>query len=365
MSRKKIVILVPYCPLPADTGGKMEIMKHLGVLRELGDCTILSANRRPVGAGWDEASTRKIRDMGFNVVLRDSPMNPLQWAGMAYASVCKGLRMEKAFGHSNPYHRYAFPLSWWRKNTEDADLVATNYSYWSWLPAKCPKACVLLDLWSNYMWEGSRREAKDLRGCDRVFVISRSEEDQLRGMGVTKTFWTPPAIPEEEFPVTGEIGLVGSNSIFNREGLAWLASAAALEPKIRVYGKLAAAADAPLFIKVGTYSDNNQPYRECGIILFTTVLGMGVQIKTIEALAGGRAIIARRGAVRGLPLEERGWIEVDTPQEMISAARKLQNDEGLRNRQSAAAREYYRRNLDSVKILASLRQEYEKMLKNA
>ncbi|MGD9873490.1 MAG: glycosyltransferase [Kiritimatiellia bacterium] len=365
MSRKKIVILVPYCPLPADTGGKMEMMKHLNVLRDLGDCTILSANRRPVGAGWDDENTRKMRDLGFNVVLRDTLMNPLQSAGMAYASVCKALGLEKAFGHSNPYHRYAFPLSWWRKHTEGADLVVTNYSYWSWLPANCPKACVLLDLWSNYMWEGTKREAKDLGECDRVFVISRSEEDQLRAMGVTQSFWTPPAIPEEEFPVTGEIGLVGSNSIFNREGLAWLGSADAVEPKIRVYGKLAAAADAPLFTKVGTYSDNNQPYRECGIVLFTTVMGMGVQIKTIEALAGGRAIIARRGAVRGLPLEPKGWIEVDTPQEMISAARKLRDDEGLRNRQSAAAREYYRRNLDSAKILASLRQEYEKLLKNA
>ncbi len=364
MSRKRIVILTPYCPLPADTGGKMEMMKHLNVLRELGDCTILSASRKPVGAGWDEENTRKIRDMGFRVVLRETPVNPLQWAGMAYASACKALRLERAFGHSNPYHRFAFPLAWWEKHTADADLVVTNYSYWSWLPATCPKACVLLDLWSNYMWEGMRREVQDLSTCGQVFVISRSEEKQLREAGVHRTFWSPPAFPGRELPVTGEVGLVGSNSLFNREGLSWLASAHASHPRIRVYGKLAAAAEPPMFNRVGTYSDHDQPYRECGIILFTTVLGMGVQIKTIEALAAGRAIIARRGAVRGLPTDTKGWIEVDTPEEMISTAKRLQDDLSLRERQSFAAREYYRLHLDSRNILSNLAAEYEKMLKN-
>lgn len=364
MSRKKIVILTPYCPLPADTGGKMEMMKHLNVLRELGECTILSANRKPVGAGWNEENTRNIRDMGFKVVLRDTPANPLQWAGMAYASFCKALGLEKAFGHSNPYHRYAFPLSWWRKNTEGADLVVTNYSYWSWLPANCSKACVLLDLWSNYMWEDMRREARDLGGCDKVFVISQTEKDHLHSIGVNKTFWSPPAFPEKDLPVTGEIGLVGSNSLFNREGLSWLASAGGTEPKVRVYGKLSEAAEAPLFTKVGTYSDNDQPYRECGIILFTTVMGMGVQIKTIEALAAGRAIVARRGAVRGLPTDAKGWTEVDTPEEMIAAAKTFQQDKERRERQSASAREYYRLHLNSEEILSGLTSEYEKMLKN-
>ena len=362
MSRKKIAILVPYCPLPADTGGKVEMMKHLNVLRELGECTILSAGRRPVGMGWNEENVRRFRERGFRVVLRDAPSSPLQWMGLAYGGVCKSLGLEKAFGHSNPYHRHAFPKSWWATQTAGADLVVTNYSYWSWLPAACPKACVLLDLWSNYMWEGPRREARDLASCDRVFVISKTEQERLHALGVDSTSWSPPAIPERTFPESERIGLVGSDSLFNREGLEWLSRAEVPGAKIRVYGRLAEAARSPMFERVGAYADNDQPYRECGIVLFATTMGMGVQIKTIEALAAGRAIVARRGAVRGLPLDPQGWIEVDTPQEMLAAAERLRGDVIRRAEQAARARAYYRHHLAADKILGRLRNDYAALL---
>ena len=39
----KSVVLTPYCPLPADHGGKVEMWKHLDLLRTMGGCTIASA----------------------------------------------------------------------------------------------------------------------------------------------------------------------------------------------------------------------------------------------------------------------------------------------------------------------------------
>lgn len=87
----------------------------------------------------------------------------------------------------------------------------------------------------------------------------------------------------------------------------------------------------------------------------TTALGMGVQVKGIEALAAGRAIIARKGAMRGLPRANIGWIEVDTPQEMIEAARRLQTDHAARHAQMAAAREYYHVHLEAGRLQAELK----------
>ena len=64
-------------------------------------------------------------------------------------------------------------------------------------------------------------------------------------------------------------------------------------------------------------------------------------------MAAGRAIVARRGAMRGIPPGNGAWIEVDTPDEMREAARRLQADPAARRAQMAAAHAYYRMHLDA------------------
>jgi hypothetical protein len=359
------VALVPYCPLPADHGGKVEIWKNLEVLRSLGECTVLSAATRPVGMGWNPTIRKKIEGLGYSVELREESSysrNWRQWMGIAYAMFCKGLRLERAFGHSNPYHRYAFPISWWQSRTQDADIAVVNYSYWSWLPCHCPKIVILLDLWSDFMWEGPSREIKDLKTADLVIVISKTEEEKLNRWGITRTLWSPPAVPASEFPDSNEIGLVGSKNQFNREGLSWLGRAfSSSSTNIRVYGSLSEHVNHPSFIRCGRYDKQTMPYEACGIILMTTVEGMGVQIKTIEALAAGRAIVARPGAMRGLPSSQTAWIETQSPAEMMKIARELQNNPDMRHRQYKNARDYYNRFLDSNMILEELREAYLKV----
>lgn len=334
--------------------------KHLRALLEMGECTMASAGRRPVGAGWTAENRRHVESFGYRVVLREESerLSLVQAYGIAYASVCKALRLERAFGHSNPYHRHAFPAHWWRRVTAEADLAVIHYSFWAGLPCACPKAVVLLDLWSDFMWEGPRREIEDLKTADLVIVISEAEERKLHEWGITRTLWSPPAVPATDFADSDAIGLLGSASPVNREGLDWLASADRLGSLgIRVYGGLAAHADDAVFSRVGRYESNDQPYRDCGIILMTTALGMGVQIKTIEALAAGRAIVARRGAMRGIPEGQGAWIEVETPDAMRAAARRLREDADARRTQMAAARAYYRAHLDADKVIAALKAE--------
>jgi hypothetical protein len=347
----KSVALVPHCPLPADTGGKTETWKHLQALRAEGECTIVSASTRPVGAGWTPARREEIRRRGFAVSLRedDIPTRSFrQWGGMAYAAAAKMLRLEKAFGHSNPYHRHAFPEDWWRGKTIGADLAVIHYSYWAALPCACPKAVILLDLWSDYMWEGPRREKQDLMTADLVVTISKDEENTLRGWGLKRTLWSPPRVPRMEFADSHRIGLLGSDSPVNREGLRWLMAGGTLPT--RVYGGLAAHATGAGFIPVGRYDEWETPYRECGIILMPTALGMGVQIKGVESLAAGRVLVARKGAMRGLPPGEGAWIEVDSPEEMMEAAARLASNRSEREARMRAAHAYYQTHLDSERI---------------
>lgn len=358
------VVLVPYCPLPADSGGKSEMLKHLRLLRELGPCRLVSAATRPVGAGWTRERRDALTKEGFEVVLREDSvrgLSPAQGWGLAYAAACKALRLEKAFPHGNPYHRFAFPADWWRRVSSGADIAVFNYSYWAWLPCECPKALALHDLWSDFMWGGTHLETRDIASCDHVFVISQAEVARLQARGVRHVSWCPPAIAPSDLPLPASCALLGSANAFNVEGLRWLESdgAALAGSGLRVYGALADAVQARELVPVGRYQDNEQPYRDNGIVLFTTVQGMGLQIKTIEALACGRAIVARRGAVRGLPPHEGAWIEVDTPAEALQQIHQLKADPVERSRWAAASRAYYARHLDADKIRAGMRDEYQ------
>jgi hypothetical protein len=192
----KSVVLTPYCPWPADTGAKAEMLKHLSILKELGECTIASAATRPVGGGWDGVTIKTAGCYGYSVTLREKQrpaMTFRQLLGLAYACCCKGLRFEKAFGHSNPYHRYAFPATWWQEVVQGGHLAVINYSYWAHLPTTIPKVIILHDLLSEIMWGGCRQEIDDLRHADLVVVISKNEEERLRARGINKVLWSPPS----------------------------------------------------------------------------------------------------------------------------------------------------------------------------
>ncbi len=359
----KSAVLLPFCPWPSNTGGKVEMLKHLKVLRELGECVILSAGGKPVGTGWSPEKRREAEKQGYNVVLREDEcrLSFRQVAGIGYAAVCKGLGMETAFGHSNPYHRYAFPEEWWRKHTEGADLAVIHYGYWAWLPCSCPKVIVLLDLWSDVMRFWNRHETDDLKTADLVVAISKDEEEKLKKRGIHTTLWSPPAVAAVQLPDSASVGLVGAATAFNREGLDWLAGAMGHpDLGIQVFGRLASYATNKRFIPVGPYDDQYEPYRQCGIILMTTVQGMGVQIKGIEALAAGRAIVARKGAMRGLPEEKGAWIEVDSPGEMIETAKRLQENASERGQLAIAAKRYYNKHLAHDQVLSNLRNAYLK-----
>jgi hypothetical protein len=361
----KSVNLVPYCPLPTNHGGKVEMLKHLDILATLGECTIASAATRPVGMGWSNAVRSELEKRGFRVKLREDthPSKTWrQWLGIAYASLCKGLGLARAFGHANPYHRYAFHARWWMDLSRETDLAIINYSYWAWLPTLCPKIIILHDLLSNTMWGGRHREIEDLRKADLVVVISKDEEEQLRQLGISNIIWSPPLVKPAFFEMKQSVGIIGSANPFNREGMRWLASVSPPSSlSINVYGALSQYVSLPNVNKIASYVDPHKPYQDCGIILLPTALGMGVQIKVVEALACGRAIVARHGAMRGIPEGQGAWIEVDSPGEMWAQAERLQSDRQKCCDQGVKARSYYQTYLDHKKIFADLQSAYKNL----
>ncbi|MBA4388120.1 MAG: hypothetical protein C0404_09075 [Verrucomicrobia bacterium] len=362
----KSVVLVQYCPWPVNTGTKMEMMKHLQVLKGLGECKVVSARGKPVGFGWTRESIQTLRQMGYGLEFREETerLGAMQLVGSAYALAARILRLERAFGHSNPYHRYAFTQEWWSRVTAGADLAVMQYTHWARFRSLCPCAIVTQELLSSYHWGGSVIETRELEGANLVVTVGADEADSLKQRGLKYVMWSPPAIPQpkESLEVTAEVGLTGTVAPQNLEGLRWLESVlTAGSPRIRVYGNMASEVKSQFMAKVGRYGDNDQPYRECGIQLMTRARRPGLQIKAVEALACGRAIVARRGSMSGLPPTGDAWIEVDTPQQMIAEVQRLQSDAVARQQLASAATLFYTKHLESGKVLADLTDAYRRL----
>lgn len=363
----KILALVPYCPWPPNTGTRVEMMKHLEQLRKIGDCTIVSARSKPAGFGWTHESISALQDQGFVVQFREDSVKFSfgNLLGVIYAAVCKGLKFEKAFGHSNPYHRWAFPAKWLTELSHGYDLCVMQYGFWAGVKLNCPKAVVVHELLSNYHWEGPLKETRDFAKADLLVVVGHDEEIVLRKRGLTKILWSPPAVQPIVFPDNTRVGLIGAKASQNIEGLRWLERADfTVAPEISIYGNLAEEIRQPKLRAIGRYKDQQDPYNECGIILLTRPDRPGLQIKAVEALAYGRVIIARRGSMRGLPEGEEAWITVDSPDQMLATALRLQKNPCELQEIAVKARAYYQKYLDHKLVLSSLQNAYTSLVKS-
>ncbi|MFH0780840.1 MAG: glycosyltransferase [Pseudomonadota bacterium] len=362
----KSLVLVPYCPWPPDTGTRVEMMKHLDVLKDLGECTIVSARQKPVGFGWDEKSINVLKERGFSLLFRETSQRftVLNILGSLYALVCKSLKLDKAFGHSNPYHRWAFSRKWLNSLSKGYDLCCMHYGFWSDFDVQCPKAVVVHELLSNYHWENYSKEVKDFKKSNLIIVVGHDEEVTLRKRGLTSVLWSPPAVKCNQYPVNAKVGLIGTKAPQNLDGLRWLEQAENYGTlRIHVFGNLADELKKPNFEPVGRYGAQSEPYAKCGILLLTRPDRPGLQIKAVEALAYGRVIIARKGSMRGLPEGKDAWITVETPEEMIQVAKRLEMNPKEREQLAIRSREYYMKYLNYDLIIQELREAYLSLLK--
>ena len=361
----KSSVLLPYCPLPVDTGAKTIMVKHLQHLRSMGECEVVSARTRPVGAGWSERFEAELQNQGFDLSFRKKNFfSSKRLLGLLYGSICKGLRLEKAFGHSNSYHKSAFDAEWWFEKTRSSDIAEIHYSYWAHFPCDCPKVVVVHDLWSDIMWGGSKKETTDLKTADLVVTVSFDEKRTLQKRGLTNVHWSPPCVNEEVFCDSQKVAVLGSGNRHNVEGINWLRNGlkSKLSQKINCYGAISQyVASDDNFVVNGFYEHTLTPFEECGIVLMLTTEGSGTQIKGIESLACGRAIIARKGAMRGLPTDCKGWVEVESVDEMQDKIQDFQNDDASRKKMMEKARAYYQRYLDKDTVLRNLKREYQRL----
>ena len=195
------------------------------------------------------------------------------------------------------------------------------------------------------------QERAMLAKADAVIAIQSVEADYVRAaLPDTRVIVAPMAANPAAAPQVGEgasVLFVGSSTHPNVVGLQWLfdhvwPTVVAACPKIElvVAGNVNRAFHtAPAAVRfLGVAPDLAPLYRQAGVVISPLIVGSGLKIKLVEALAEGKAIVATTTTLQGVEAQVSGAVMVaDTPQAFADAIIALVGDEALRAGMAAKA----------------------------
>jgi glycosyltransferase involved in cell wall biosynthesis len=229
-------------------------------------------------------------------------------------------------------------------------------------------------------WGECSRDAEIdlLSHADVVMAIQPGEQALLREMLPGRTVLHVPHgyTAERSAPRAGEDGpptvaFVGSRIQGNLVGMtefiegAWpLIRTRHPDARLRVFGDIVTrlAADAPGVEKVGWVEDLGSVYADATVIVNPVRLGTGLKIKTVEALAHGRALVTTTCGADGLS-EGAGsaFLVADRMEEAAAAVVRLLDDRSYREAIEAAALELAERRFSPRAAIAELVAEIDRV----
>ncbi|MXP65200.1 hypothetical protein E0493_17785 [Roseomonas sp. M0104] len=262
------------------------------------------------------------------------------------------------------------------------DAVIVNYVWMSRILAGIEGAVRVLDTHDLF---GDRHRVAEQNGLDpRWFFTSRAEEDRgfaradvvigiqeeeaaiIGGrFGGTVLTVGHPMLPyflttaiDPEPPLT--FGYLGSANPWN------LRSVARLDETIGQDGGIGWALAGTILrrnltlasnpVRLGVLPTVDLFYQKVRCVLNPMLGGTGLKIKTVEALAYGRAAIGTRDAFVGLPTRHPAH-QLETIEEMVQVMREFQTDALLRQELLAASRGLY------LQYLAKVGREYDRLVR--
>ena len=106
----------------------------------------------------------------------------------------------------------------------------------------------------------------------------------------------------------------------------------------------------------GWIDDLDQVYREASVVINPTVAGTGLKIKSVQALAHGKPLVAWTNGVEGLDYDgEPPYRECRSWQEFGDAVVALLRSDEDRRALAERALDYAKREFDAEKVYAELR----------
>jgi hypothetical protein len=274
---------------------------------------------------------------------------------------------------------------------ESIDIFLAYYTFtihaFAGLPFSTALICDTIEIFSMDRLDGSgnlikpvlsfiAHEEKDmLLQSDVILGIQANESDYLAGLlpgkriatvGIDADLPLDPGLPSK---ASETIGIIGSDNPANCEGLdlflehCWPAIRA-LRPQARlcIAGKLGIALQANFSDRLpegvstlGWIPDLALFYRELRVIVNPVVRGTGLKIKSVEAMAHARPLVAYPVGLEGMACtSDLPWIEVDDPQAMASACIALLSDPGRCDVMGESAIQYANQTLGDEHVYTPL-----------
>lgn len=317
----RITFLSTLLPGAGLTGSEVATQSFVGALRAAGHDVTLLAYRRvgtdpPVADGDVAVADRHIETRGAG-------LRPLGW--MAHGVLTR-----------QPYTQTKFMSSAYRRavagRIEASDLVVVDHARMGWLVpdggwnvpfaylAHNVEHALYADLaahggvraWAN------RREARMIRGAEerlcaaaaQVWTLSAPDADALAALGArdARVFGLPPSADPPPPPAPAfDVALLGSWTWkSNAAGLRWFVEEVApllggLDVHVGGADSDAIAGDVRGVTARGRVPDAMAFLQAGRVVACPSVAGAGVQIKTLDAIATGRPVVATPIAARGLP----------------------------------------------------------------
>jgi glycosyltransferase involved in cell wall biosynthesis len=212
-------------------------------------------------------------------------------------------------------------------------------------------------------------ERELLRRADTVIAIQPDEREALRALvGDRDVICIPhhlpvrPARTRRNRPV---VAVVGSGNPANVDGLthfldhAWpLVLAARPDAQLRIYGELAQSApEARQVVRVGYVRDLRSAYRDATVIINPVRAGTGLKIKSVEAIAHGKALVTTSCGADGLTAGAgRAYRVADDPAQFSDAVVALLTDRTSRAAIESAALTFAAREFACERVYAEFLQ---------
>jgi polysaccharide biosynthesis protein PslH len=191
----------------------------------------------------------------------------------------------------------------------------------------------------------SKQEIKALNRADAVIAIQQHEEQYLRNKISTEVFCVGHIgaldIQPMRDPGGTQILFVGSDNPINLHASQWFTDS--VLPTVRrkvptchlaVAGPICHRRTWPAgTVKLGILADLAPAYAEATLVINPVLFGTGLAIKTVEALAFGRPLVATPAGLRGLGSEFAGAVSVaESAQEFAEKVIELLKSQEARTR---------------------------------
>lgn len=372
-----VLVLSP-CPLsPVDSGNRRRIVGLVSSLREAGCCVDvffmphwgfgaadMAGMRRFVGDGRLHLGSPFPASLSGRVASKLRRTAYSVWTG-------RSLRRELAVDdHVNPlWHlELARVLRY-----GSFDAVVCEYAMFSWLLACVPEGVRKVIDTHDVFADRNRRmgtsgwfsmsepdETTALRRGGHLLAIQEEEAEELHqrsgvpvsvvGHLVTDLEWKDLQREAGAAVEAGCVGFVGSSYSVNADGLRWFF--AEVWPRIRkrvpaakmkIVGSVCDLLDGvPGGVeRLGRLSELRSFYATCAAIVNPVGGGTGLAIKSIEAMAHGKALVSTPAGARGLSSAVgRGLSVCSTAAEMGEAVGRLLSDSAYARAEGELAREF-------------------------